>query len=161
MNKNFNINKAIYLNNLKNQFNSSLEVLNSIKKNFNNLSISLNGVKKQNYMDFIKSINTLKSKYLEIICLLLSDAAYIKPINLIKKELDDSYHIIFDKEKKNPEYNITFHCLAKQFYCSRIINIFKLDKNSCIKEDHNYNLSMIIDLHNSQDVIINLNLIED
>jgi hypothetical protein len=154
--KNYYTNKNIYISNLQLNFKNSLEILNNIKKNFINNYIIFNGVHKQTYLSFLLSIQSIKKKYMKIILLLMSHISFAKPIEMIKKDLDSNYHIIFNK--KSIRYNITFHCLANQFFCQTDINIFKLNKYSQIIEDLNCNLSITLDLNNSEPVLFNVSL---
>lgn len=149
-------NKKNYIDNLQLNFKNSLEILNNFKNNFSNSYIIFNGEHKQSYLNFLSSIINIKKKHMNIILLLMSHVSFAKPIEMIKKDLDSSYHIIFNK--KTIRYNITFHCLAKQFFCQTDINIFKLNKYSQIIEDLNCKLSITFDLNNSEPVLFNISV---
>lgn len=153
-NKSYYFNKNIYLTNLKKNFNNSNEILKNIRSNYSNYYVIFNGEYKTNYLDFLLSTNTLKSKYSELILLLLTPVSFAKGIEIIKKNLNPDYHIIFNKT--SIKYNITCHCLAKQFHSEANINIFKLDQYSNIIEDFTCILSITLDFNNSEPVLFNL-----
>ena len=153
-NRNYYTNKIYYLENLKKHFKNPLEILNNVKDNFNNSHILFNGTHQKSYLSFLTTLGKLNVKYFELILLLISHISFAKPIELIKKDLGNSYHIIFNKS--TIRYNITFHCLAKQFFCETTINIFKLDNCSNIIDDFNCKLSIKVDLTNSEPVLFNV-----
>ena len=154
INKNFICNKNIYIENLRKNFKNSLEILNKIKNNYSQSYINFNGIHQPDYLSLLSIIKTLKKQHLEIILLLLSPSTFAKPIEIIKKNIDSNYHIIFNKSII--KYNITCHCLAKQFNCQAQLNIFKLDDKSHIIEDYTCKLSITLDLNNSEPVLFNL-----
>jgi len=154
LNKNYYFNKIEYFKNLKKNFKNSLDILNKIKNNFQQSYILYNGVHKSTYLSFLSATKNIKSKYLEKILLLISPITFAKPIEIIKKNLDNNYHIIFNKA--SIKYSITYHCLAKQFNCQTNINIFKLDDFSNIIEDMTFRLSIVIDLTNSEPILFSL-----
>ena len=131
-----------------------MDILNKVKNNFQQSHIIYNGSHKSTYLSFLLEIKDIKLKYFEKILLLISPITFAKPIEIIKKNLDHNYHIIFNKS--SIQYSITYHCLAKQFSCQTNINIFKLDEFSNIIEDITFRLSIVLDLTNSEPILFSL-----
>tara|TARA_Y100000385_G_scaffold74451_1_gene75212 strand:+ start:8980 stop:9489 length:510 start_codon:yes stop_codon:yes gene_type:complete len=156
----FKINKIDFFSKLKKLYKNSLSILEKFKEDYKDLDVTLNKKNISNSYEFLENINNNFNIYLEKILLICSKSIFTIIVNQIRNKIDNNLHIIPHNILDNfIKINITLTHFIKQIYISNKFNIIKIDDNANIIYKKPVLIEFVIDISNSEDVIVSIKYI--
>ena len=150
----FSINKEIFYDNIEKLYSSKLIILENYKKDFYTNTIILNRKNIDYPSELLKYMNDNYSNYLEKILLICSNSLFIY-INRFIKEQEQFKNIhILSNNKVKPKINIQLDYLVKQVCIENSYELVELDKFSSIKLKRIIDINIIIDISNSEPILL-------
>ena len=148
------LNKLEYINNLRISSDSYANLLNNLKKNFHNYRIKINNKKIVSYLNFLSFLTDNYESFMEIIILITNISSFTKPVELLKKKLDENYHIIY--KNSTLSFNITLNFLAKQIFYKTNFILVNINSKSAIESKKILEVSVTYDLINSDPILLKI-----
>ena len=154
------LDKNKFFEDIKTLHKSSLSLLEQFKIDFSTLSINLNGKNISSYSDILTFILDNYEHHLERILLLCNKSIFTKSMELIKERVSNDLHIIADNTDKTT-IGITLHHLAKQIYLKNLFKLIKINSTSSVCYEKEVYVEIVVDISNSEPVLIILENLEN